>query len=206
LHTDGTYKLNYQGYPVLIVGTTDMNKTFHPFGLMITQHERTEDYAYMFLCIKELVKLARHVDYEPTILVADCAGAITKGFEEVFNLIKRVFCWFHVKKAIEKEINQVKCRNLKNTILTDIVNFQHNVEENTFTTIARLMVTNWQQQSTSDEAIKQQVDNFIKYFTKQWLDPKRRGWYDHYCNHVPCHNNALESTNRYVKEGLIFFY
>ena len=29
---------------------------------------------------------------------------------------------------------------------------------------------------------------------------KRNGWYDHYCDHCPCTNNSLESTNRYVKD------
>ena len=45
-----------------------------------------------------------------------------------------------------------------------------------------------------------QVEVFIKYFMKQWLSPKRIGWFDHYVDHVPITNNALEATNRYVKE------
>jgi hypothetical protein len=30
---DATYKLIWQGYPVLIVGTTDIDRVFHPYGL-----------------------------------------------------------------------------------------------------------------------------------------------------------------------------
>ena len=44
------------------------------------------------------------------------------------------------------------------------------------------------------------IEEFIKYFNKWWLVPKRSGWYDHYCDFCPCQNNALEGTNRYVKD------
>ncbi|MFM7853896.1 MAG: hypothetical protein ACKO96_18730, partial [Flammeovirgaceae bacterium] len=33
-----------------------------------------------------------------------------------------------------------------------------------------------------------------------WLSPKRFGWFDHFVDHVPITNNALESTNRYIKD------
>lgn len=33
VHADATYKLIWQGFPVLIVGTTDRDKSFHPFAL-----------------------------------------------------------------------------------------------------------------------------------------------------------------------------
>lgn len=36
LHADGTYKLIWQGFPVLIVGTTDMNRKFHCLCVAVT--------------------------------------------------------------------------------------------------------------------------------------------------------------------------
>ncbi len=39
LATDGTYKLNYNGYPILMVGTVDMKRQYHPYGIMITKTE-----------------------------------------------------------------------------------------------------------------------------------------------------------------------
>ena len=43
------------------------------------------------------------------------------------------------------------------------------------------------------------VNNFIKYFSKQWLSPKRMGWFDHFCSWTPVTDNALEGTNYHVK-------
>ena len=40
VHADATYKLIWHGFPVLIVGTTDMKKVFHPFGLDICSNEK----------------------------------------------------------------------------------------------------------------------------------------------------------------------
>ena len=39
---DATYKLLHHGYPLLIVGTTDKNKSFHPFGVDLQQVLVTE--------------------------------------------------------------------------------------------------------------------------------------------------------------------
>ncbi|RNA29546.1 hypothetical protein BpHYR1_043970 [Brachionus plicatilis] len=44
--TDTTYKLNSINYPLLIAGTTDKARSFHPFA--------TEDYEFIFKCIKDL--------------------------------------------------------------------------------------------------------------------------------------------------------
>ena len=43
--SDATYKIVYEGYPVLTIGTTDKSKQFHPFGLAITYEEQTEDFS-----------------------------------------------------------------------------------------------------------------------------------------------------------------
>lgn len=39
-HTDATYKLVWQGFPILVVGTTDANRKFHPFGASVSKSRR----------------------------------------------------------------------------------------------------------------------------------------------------------------------
>ena len=78
--------------------------------------------------------------------------------------------------------------------------FQHYATAESFTHVAQLMIIGWRTRY-SDTAT---VEMFIKYFMKQWLSPKRSGWYDHYCDFCPCTNNALESTNRYIKDNGTF--
>lgn len=46
--TDATYKLIYQGHPVIIVGHVDKARRFHPISLSITTTEKNEDFTYIF--------------------------------------------------------------------------------------------------------------------------------------------------------------
>ena len=86
LATDGTYKLIYEGFPILMVGTVDMNREYHPYGIMITKTEDWEDYKFMCERLKCLASLIGATDFNPTVLLADCAAAITNGFKSVFTL------------------------------------------------------------------------------------------------------------------------
>ena len=36
IQADATYKLNWPGFPVMVVGTSDMDRKFHPGGIAIT--------------------------------------------------------------------------------------------------------------------------------------------------------------------------
>lgn len=47
-HCDTTYKLNYKGYPLIVIGCTTMNKSFIPFGSMLSVNVDFEDYYYLF--------------------------------------------------------------------------------------------------------------------------------------------------------------
>ena len=105
--SDATYKFIFQGFPILQIGTTDFNRQYHPYGVMVTKHENEEDYEYMFNALKRIVKEIHQIDFEPTILLADTAGAITNGFSNVFKLTHRVFCWSHVKRNIDAKLNSV---------------------------------------------------------------------------------------------------
>lgn len=50
--TDGTYKLIYQGHPVLLIGHVDKARQFHPIGVSITTKEKNEDFCFIFQSIQ----------------------------------------------------------------------------------------------------------------------------------------------------------
>lgn len=58
LHADATYKLLFEGFPVLVVGTTDKNRHFHPLGVALssaTYRERVP-LRQFFGCILKLLR------------------------------------------------------------------------------------------------------------------------------------------------------
>jgi hypothetical protein len=52
IHADATYKLVWQGFPVLLLGTTDRDRMFHVFGLAVCSKEQTEDFIFLFKTVK----------------------------------------------------------------------------------------------------------------------------------------------------------
>ncbi|OAF65399.1 hypothetical protein A3Q56_06891 [Intoshia linei] len=76
IQAHATYKLICQGYPVLIAGTSDMNKRFHPVNLAVITEEKTEDYEFLFKSIKSGM-LQLSIAKEFNILVADASYAVT---------------------------------------------------------------------------------------------------------------------------------
>ena len=48
IHADGTYKLIWQGFPVIVVGTPDARRSFVLGGLAICSGEMVEDNQFAF--------------------------------------------------------------------------------------------------------------------------------------------------------------
>lgn len=76
--TDATYKLVWQGFPCIVVGVVDNNKSFHPVGFSCCDSEDAFDYEFVFNSLKK-----HHTEYNPKILVGDNADAITCGFKVI---------------------------------------------------------------------------------------------------------------------------
>ena len=70
IQADSTYKLIWNGNPVLIVGFTDQENTFHPVCLAVTTDETNNDYHFLF---KSIVKGVERL------------GKQTKFFTPFFN-------------------------------------------------------------------------------------------------------------------------
>ena len=62
---------------MLTCGTTDKDRHFHPFGIGMSFNEAEEDFAFFFKAIQDAAKQEIQRDYNPSVLVADNAGAIT---------------------------------------------------------------------------------------------------------------------------------
>lgn len=180
-----------------MIGTTDTTNSLHPYGILVTSHNEGEDFHFMFQTIKNLINTIHHVNFKPTILVADSTVAITNGFETVFELIKRVYCWSIVKKAIYKLLNSIQNKEIREAIKVDITEFQHNVVEEGYEGTAYAMVKKWKQIYKSSENL-QEVKIFINNLSNQWLHPKRRGWYENFCEHS--NSDVLYSTKKLLKD------
>ncbi|CAF4405991.1 unnamed protein product [Rotaria sp. Silwood2] len=118
--SDATYKLVWQGFPVLIVSTTDLNKAFHSFGLAICSDEKTKDFEFIFNCIQIGLKKINKDLLKPTALICDAADSIKNGFKNVFgNSYNQTMCWAHMKRIVENRIYHINDKDIAKVIIED---------------------------------------------------------------------------------------
>ena len=124
LHCDATYKLVWEGMPVLIIGTTDSDRHFHPFGMAICSNEKTDDFVFVYDSLRrEVQALGGSID--PEVLVSDASEAIRNGFVQVFGREKLlVMCWAHVRKNIDKHLHLLNDQKHRDDVLDVKTYFQ----------------------------------------------------------------------------------
>ena len=190
LHADATYKLVWEGFPVLIVGVSDKNKIFHPVGMALTYGETEKDFSFMFQLLKE------NTDHHPSILIADCSEAITNAFRSAFgDDFTRVFCSFHVLKNVDKFLKPSKFAGIRSDIRNDISFMQLCSSEEEFEAWKKLWIKKWEKNETAAE--------FVTYFAEEYLH-QRNGWYEGRAPGFHSTNNGLEATNNWVKKEATF--
>ncbi|XP_073948903.1 uncharacterized protein [Choristoneura fumiferana] len=190
LHADATYKLIWQGFPVLVVGTSDKNRKFHPICLTISTYERKVDFETVFKGLKDSISSIFSNAFEPKVLVCDAAKNIQDAFIDVFGKETTVrMCWAHAKKQICTKLDQTTNESLRKSILQDIDALQCATSPKVFTAASKDFLRKWREQKT-----------FVAYFKIEWLT-KNPNWYLGAAPILsPTTNNALESFTRVIKD------
>ncbi|CAF3873774.1 unnamed protein product [Rotaria sp. Silwood1] len=195
LHADATYKLNWQGFPVLVVGTSDCDRKFHPFGLAVCTDEKEPEFEFIFKSISDGVNRITGSAFTPEVLIADGSGAIRNAFQKFFNRDKMVMCWSHMRRNVEKKLKSLKIDSKKTKeILDDIETLQLCESETVFRNVSSLFLKQWNK--TEKE--------FTEYFENEWLTVLD-SWYEGYNGaFTPSTNNQLEATNKVIKDEHTF--
>jgi len=195
INADATYKLNIFGLPVIIIGSTDRRRHFHPLCIAVSTTEKSEDFAFVFHSLKNAIEKELQHDFSPAILIADAADSITNGFETTFGTeFKRVVCWAHVVRNIVKKMKELRIdEELRNQILNDIRMIQRSESSVIFNASCKLFEKKWNAYNSHP------VVSFVKYFRVTWV---RKGfeWTAATTLRYPVTNNALESVNKSIKD------
>lgn len=191
IHCDATYKCIWQGFPVLVVGTTDMFRKFHAFGVAVCTHETTIDFEFLFDAVKSGLLQIFNENFNPQFLISDAAGSIHAAFKNIFGDDKHVvMCWYHMRSAVSKKLPSfLRDQKQRITFLCDVDKLQLSKSSDVFDKASTLFIEKWR--TVSDE--------LANYFTSEWL-VKNRHWYEGFAHHTPSTNNAVESFNRKIKD------
>lgn len=191
IHTDATYKLIWQGFPVLLVGMTDSGRKFHPFGVSVSTIERAADFEFIFRTVENAVCDILNSKMKPRVLICDAAFAIHNGFENVFgNDLPIIMCWAHVRRNVAKNLPKyIRDKKKQNEFLADLDKLQLARSTEDFEKASKLFIEKWRKVSSE----------LVEYFSQEWLQ-QHRNWYEGYMELTPSTNNALESFNRVIKD------
>ena len=119
-----------------------MGRKFHPFAIAVTSDEATDDFRFLFESLKQCCEDFYHHDYKPETLIADCADAITNATFLAFGDVKRVHCWAHIDRNIDKALVKIKSAASRKEIREDIHQLQLAKSEEEFVTASPLWTKN----------------------------------------------------------------
>lgn len=189
VHADTTYKLIWEGFPVLLVGTTDQERHFHLSGITVASNEKTEDFRFLFASLKKGIFNVTGEEFEIKTLVADGAGAIHNGFKLTFGDDSTILmCWVHMQKKLEEKVKSLIPKCDQEDIIIDVKLIQLITCTQTFDAVLTLFFEKWNKHN-----------EFLTYFRSEWIDQNAL-WYEGAKERTPSHNNALEGTNRVIKD------
>ncbi|GLV45292.1 uncharacterized protein CBL_05392 [Carabus blaptoides fortunei] len=192
VHADTTYKINWQGFPVFVCGTTDQNHKFHPLCLAVASNERKEDFKLIFEGLQNKIQEYHQITWKPKVLVCDAAESIQNAFLEVFgdNVLVRI-CWAHVKKNIQARVERIINKQLRIDILADVDALHSITRPNIFNAASEAFLQKYKDQT-----------EFVDYFKEHWLI-ENRNWFLGAAANSPSTNNALASFNKLIKDSNI---
>ncbi|CAF2152090.1 unnamed protein product [Rotaria magnacalcarata] len=194
IHADATYKLVWQGFPVLIIGATDLDRHFHLFGMAICSNETTQDFRFIFRALQKGMKKLNLEEIDPDFLIAADADAIRNAFQDVFGEKKMVMCWAHMRRNVVKKIESMVKKSEQEDLVNDVESLQLAQDERIFIKASNLFVKKWSKKEP----------NFIQYFQNEWLTT-HNAWYEGVGHFAPSTNNALEAINNVIKKRKIHF-
>lgn len=143
LCVDATYKLNWMGFPFIVVGTVDRVKKFHPLCVALCTSETENDFAFVFKAITDRVNFFFNKSFSPKILVADGSFAIRNAFENSFTDIEiMIMCYVHVLRNVRRAPLKNAKKN-RGPIMKDIHRMHLAQSEQMFHEMAALFLKKW---------------------------------------------------------------
>ena len=202
-HWDATYRLVWQGYPVIIGGVSSETNFFGTM-VVLTSHEDTNAWKHIFNYVHSVLNI------HPRYLMADGAQSITKACYEVFATcekcqnILRLMCWSHTHRAILPQIKRIKSKEIEKSLLKDIEEIQWSANMFTFDKMIDLVEEKYVKSKAIDHTVIKSLEDFFSYFRSTWVHSKEKYWFEGAHPFGSSNNQGIEGQNRDIKASFTF--
>jgi hypothetical protein len=191
---DGTYKLNFLNYPLLIVATQDLLHTVFPVAFAISSSETQEAYATFLRAINTYLSINFSFNLRPRYVMSDKAIAIFNAVDEVYGgNLTHISCYFHMKQNLKKNYSKYEVAKEDRGAISEKIDFMRCcIDKQFFIGYLAAFKSEYKHYS-----------KFISYFEELFLDHPYDIWqYFNIRPNIFTTNNILESLNNYIKEHL----
>uniref|UniRef100_A0A914WRT3 SWIM-type domain-containing protein n=1 Tax=Plectus sambesii TaxID=2011161 RepID=A0A914WRT3_9BILA len=192
LQTDGTYKLTYEGNILITLAVSDKARRLHPVGVaIIGKKEDAAVYERAFEAITTALQKAGLPAFDPNAVMSDGDPAITAAVASSFPNARRLTCYYHMKKQVQKRMGSKKVpKDRRQTILEEIKSLQLACSDAIFKSAARRLLQRWKQLG---------LKAFATYFKRVWVKGPLQYWYEGAAMGEVSTNNGLESLHGRIK-------
>ena len=207
IHLDCTYRLNWNKFPVCVVGTSNVTGYFFPTMTILTSHEDTR-------ALIEIYSFVHSEGIHPRFRMGDGAPAITKAGEEVFGKCShpdcthatRLMCWSHVHRNITPRMKTIGSidKKVEKDLLIDIQNIQWSCTIETFEPLVSLLEEKYLKNETFSQRMLKALDEFFQYFRTVWVTSKERFWFESANPFKSSNNQGVEGVNKDIKQSQTF--
>ena len=220
LQTDATYRLNWFGFPVFVVGKFDkknMNR-FSLYLMFLLLGTSTPTGRFFASCValashedsptwQSIYQHLRDKNIKPGYILGDGAKAITNAGNAVFSDIQffRLMCWAHVHSNILPRLKTVTTHNkkLSDSILQDITSIQwSSLNEDTFRKLFDLLEDKYL--GMYDVVLNGVLETFFTYMRNVWIESSEFRWYEGAHPWHISNNQGVEGKNKAIKQSYTF--
>ncbi|RLN48812.1 hypothetical protein BBJ28_00013307 [Nothophytophthora sp. Chile5] len=194
LHVDATYKLNYRGYPVIVVGISDSSRGFHLVSMFIVSGETQDIVQRTLMALRRLYSVLSGHDLVVQYAMADADQAQYNAVNAVFGNNPRftsLMCFFHVMEKVYKAIKAFPS-DTKAIIVRDLYDMHFARSHNEFVRMREDVLTRLMD--------VRELTSFVQYIRGQWLNGRYSTW-QLYCTPTgfASTNNPMETFNAVQK-------
>jgi len=188
---DGTYKLTVLGYPLVVVGTQDVDHKFRLIGMAIVRHEREEDYYFILESLKSAIQEFFGYEWVVDFIMSDGSQAIHNASRKIFGrTYVHGMCSVHMWRNVEKKNHSLISVDDRPHLKADL-RFLENIHTiSLFEVALSLFEKKWNEKGS----------DFLDYFYENWVDTSFSNWYR---GSIPSRfshtNNAIEGFNNGIK-------
>ena len=106
-HLDGTYKTNFNNFPLLSFGRSNINRKYYLIFLSLVSKEETEDYIRLFEAFKYLCT-AFNINCIVKFIMQDACQSESAAASISYPSTIILMCYFHLKKNVRNRLKVIK--------------------------------------------------------------------------------------------------